>query len=118
MLRVYHDTWLHFKAHLRNKGCVIRDKTTHLTDECVFNSEMFLTSRFYGIMWPFCISSLVFSHLLLPWLKSLPKLLEELAASSPEVSSLVIDSLVTAGPYMTLVQFEDSFLSLNGMSMF
>ena len=30
---VYRDTWLHCKPHPPNKGCVMRDKIMHLTDE-------------------------------------------------------------------------------------
>ena len=37
--------WLRYEAHLPNKGCVIRDKTMHLTDEYVLNSEVCLTVR-------------------------------------------------------------------------
>ena len=35
---------LSYKAHLPNKGCVIRDKTMYLTDEYALNSEVHLTS--------------------------------------------------------------------------
>ena len=35
-------TWLCCKVHLPNKGCVIRDKTMHITDEYALNSEVCL----------------------------------------------------------------------------
>ena len=37
---------LSYKAHLPNKGCVIRDKTMYLTDEYSLNSEVHLTSDY------------------------------------------------------------------------
>ena len=37
---------LSYKAHLPNKGCVIRDKTMSLTDEYALNSEVYLTSGY------------------------------------------------------------------------
>ena len=49
MLPVYCDTWLHCKAHPPDKGCVIRDKNIGLTDEYGLNSEVCLTSGFYGM---------------------------------------------------------------------
>ena len=34
-LLVYYNTWLHCKMYPPNRGCVICDKTTCLSDECV-----------------------------------------------------------------------------------
>ena len=54
--------------------------------------------------------SLLFSHLLLPWLEDLPRLLVELGTSSPELSTLIIDSLASAAPHMSLAQLGDSII--------
>ena len=43
------SAWLRYKVHPLNKGCVIRNKTMHLTDEYALYSEVQLTRGLYGI---------------------------------------------------------------------